>query len=287
MANNIRLLATANGRQKAGPTGALDEYVDGMPGWQNAIDLIPGWNHAFPPELGLRAGDGLFYNDDRIRWCFEKYGSLENKSVLELGPLEGFHTYMLLQQHPSFIHAIEANKLSYLRCLVTKEILHLQRAEFYLGNFVPWLENTTVRYDLIVACGVLYHLSDPLRLLDMAAAKTDALFLWTHYFDEKEMPEDDLRRTPFLGPIVTRSFHGLDVHLHERGYHNAWKSKAFCGGIHDLHYWIEKADLLALLPAIGFDDISIAHERPDHPNGPSFSIFARRTRPAPAAPAGD
>ena len=85
------------------------------------------------------------------------------------------------------IDAIEANQLAYLRCLVAKEIYGLRRARFHLGDFVRGLEAPT-RYHLIVACGVLYHMADPLLLLERIAARTDALYLWTHYFDEAEMP---------------------------------------------------------------------------------------------------
>jgi hypothetical protein len=255
----------------------LDEYVVGMPCAQNAVDSLPGWNTAFPPHVPVKAGSGAFYCDPRIIWAIEQFGSLEGKRVLELGPLEASHTYLLEQYHPASIDSIEANRLSFLRCLVVKELLNLRIARFHLGDFTPWLETVTERYDFIVASGVLYHMVDPVQLLELIAARTDAFFLWTHYADDAAMPPDDPRYHAFVGDAEVKASHGVKVRLRKRSYWGAWKSKSFCGGMHDVHRWIEKDDILLLIKALGFDDIRIADDQPEHKNGPSFSIFARRT----------
>ena len=176
-------------------------YEASPPSYQNAIDLLPGWNAAFPPEMKLTAGPGYMYEDPRIHWAAERSGGLEGKRVLELGPLEGAHTYLLERLGAKRIDAIEANKLAYLRCLVAKEIFGLRRARFHLGDFVRGLEAPT-RYDLIVACGVLYHMTEPLTLLERIAGRTDLIYLWTHYFDDEEMPLD--RRPPLCVPRAGR-----------------------------------------------------------------------------------
>ena len=254
----------------------LDEYVASMPMPQNAIDIVPGWNHALPPEAGVVAGRSKLYADPRITWALEQFGSIAGRRVLELGPLEGVHTYMLHNQSPAVIHAIEANKLSFMRCLVTKNLLGLDSASFMLGDFRLWLENSGEHYDLIVASGVLYHMTDPVRLIELMSRHCDALYLWTHYFDEAEMPEGDARRQAFSGAIASRPFHDLMIHLHQRSYHGAWRDKAFCGGIYDDHSWMEKDQILAVLDRLGYSDIRTAHEITGNPNGPCISIFARR-----------
>jgi hypothetical protein len=255
----------------------LDEYVIGMPTAQNAIDILPGWNQALPPQAGVIAGNVGFYDDARIHWAIEQFGPIAGKTVLELGPLEAAHTFMLDQHAPQIIHSVEANKLAFLRCLVVKEILELKHAKFYLGDFVPWLEQSKIRYDLIIASGVLYHMSNPIRLLELMAERSDAIFIWTHYYDAKAMSPTDHRRLAFIGSTETRMFRGIPVRLHIRSYHGAWQSKAFCGGVSDLHHWIERNDIIAILNALGFDDLRITGDEPNHQNGPSISIFARRT----------
>lgn len=263
---------------KCEPGDVLDEYVDALPTQQNAIDLVPGWNHALPPQFGVTAGANAFYGDNRIYWGLEQFGSLEGKLVLELGPLEASHTYILHQAGAARILAIEANRLAFMRCLVVKEILRLTKAEFLLGDFQKWLHATHERYDLIVACGILYHMSEPSQLLDSMCAHSDALIIWTHYLDDIEMPEGDPRRTPFSGRVETRHVHGTDIRLHERSYYHSWRSKKFCGGFSDTHFWMEKQQILNILRANGFDDLRITMEQPDHPSGPAFAIFARRTQ---------
>jgi hypothetical protein len=258
------------------PGAVLDEYAVGMPSAQNAVDALPGWNSALPEHVGAKAGPAALYNDPRILWALEQFGSIEGCKILELGPLEASHTYLLEREGAAEIHAIEANKLSFLRCLVVKELLDLKRAKFFLGDFSEWLGHRPERYDLIIASGVLYHMQSPGRLLELISASCDAFYLWTHYASDEAMPADDPRRSVFVGPAEIQEWHGVQVRLYRRSYHGAWRSKSFCGGMHDLHRWIEKDDILALIRALGFADIRIAHDHPDHPNGPSFSIFARR-----------
>lgn len=256
----------------------LDEYVDALPNSQNAVDLVPGWNHALPPEADAHAGVIKLYADPRITWALEQYGDIAGKRILELGPLEGSHTYMLDKQQPALIHAIEANKLSFMRCLIAKNLLGLTSAKFLLGDFHKWLEAGPEQYDLIVASGVLYHMVDPVHLLELMAQRSDALYLWTHYYGEIELPEGDTRRLAFSGKVPTRPFRGLDVNLHKRSYHGAWRDKAFCGGMYDEHSWMEKDQIVAVLKLLGFDDVRTAQDNWANPHGPCISIFARRVR---------
>ena len=254
----------------------LDEYVDSMPNPQNAVDLVPGWNHMFPPEVGVTAGQAKMYADARIIWALEQFGSIAGRRILELGPLEASHTYMLHRQGPAVIHAIEANKLSFMKCLIAKNLLGIDSARFMLGDFEKWLEAAPEKYDLIVASGVLYHMADPVRLIELMSQRADALYLWTHFYGETEMPEGDTRRLAFSGDVAIRSFKDIDFRLHKRSYHGAWRDKSFCGGIHDEHTWMEKEQIFTLLKSVGYQNIQVAHESTANPNGPCISIFARR-----------
>jgi hypothetical protein len=247
-----------------------------LPSDQNAVDLVPGWNHAFPEQYAIKAGDAVLYDDLRILWAVEQYGTLAGKRVLELGPLEAFHTSMLERYDPADLDAVEANVAAYLRCLITKQVLDLHRAKFHLGNFVRWLERDDLTYDLIVACGVLYHMSDPLYLLELMSRRANAVYLWTHYFDSSAMPQSDLRSRAFVDDTRIVPLGDHTIHLHGRRYYGADQNSIFCGGPEDLHYWMEKPDIINVLRTFGFDDVRIAHIQPDHPGGPAISIFARR-----------
>ncbi len=288
LARLSRARPIASGNAEGKPTSKLlDHYVAGPPSLQNAIDLVPGWVGQMPPETGLVAGSASLYADTRIAWLLSDCYAVSGKAILELGPLEAFHTFMLHRAGAASIDAIEANSLAFLRCLVTKEALTLDRARFYLGDFLVWLEQRTARYDLIVASGVLYHSHDPVRLLRLICERANSFYLWTHYFDEIAMPRDDPRRVPFSDKIETQVCRGVTLRLHERSYRHAWRDPSFCGGLQDTHYWIDRDDILKLIAACGFDDIKIADDQPEHVNGPSFSVFATRVAEPPSDPPPD
>ena len=54
--------------------------------------------------------------------------------MLELGPLEGAHTYMLDRAGASEVVAIEGNTRAFLKCLITKELLSMPSARFLVGT---------------------------------------------------------------------------------------------------------------------------------------------------------
>ncbi len=253
----------------------FEHYVPLAPSHQNAVDAIPGWSTSLPPEYGVKAGALATYADPRIAWAIECYGSLEGREVLELGPLEAGHTFML-DRAGARVDAIEANQLAFMRCLVAKEIMGLTRSRFWLGDFVQWLENTEKTYDLIVASGVLYHLSDPLHLLELIAKRSSAVFIWTHLVWEEHMPPDDPRRVVFSPEVEEHLFHGVTVRAYRRTYLQAEANPAFCGGMRDEHRWLNRDDLFEALKAVGFCDIQTTHEEPGHLFGPAVSIFARK-----------
>jgi 2-polyprenyl-3-methyl-5-hydroxy-6-metoxy-1,4-benzoquinol methylase len=261
--------------RKSSPTNTFDEYVSSTPSWQNAIDAVVGWNTSFPPHFHLRAGSLATYNDPRILWAIQNFGSLENRHVLELGPLEGGHTSML-EEAGARVDAIEANQRAFLRCLIAKEIMGLKQSRFWLGDFIEGLKTWERNYDLIVACGVLYHLTNPLKLIDLIAERTDAAYFWTHVVTEEAMPPSDPRRLVIAPDVETHQFHGLDVRAYRRTYANAQQNVTFCGGLKDEHRWLHRDDLLQALKVVGFAEIRTAHEEPDHPYGPALSIFARK-----------
>ncbi|MGY5806161.1 class I SAM-dependent methyltransferase [Rhizobium sp. LEGMi198b] len=259
----------------------FDQYEQGKPDHQNAIDALPGWNSAFPVALNLKAGIHHLYADGRIDWALRSFGSIEGKTILEVGPLEGMHTYMLHRERPARIDAIEANRLCFLRCLVTRQILDINTASFLLGDIQAWLTDHDEVYDFAVASGVLYHMADPGEFLRLLARRANAVFIWTHFFLEEAMPAGDVRRNPFSGKVETRMIEGVPVRYYERSYQHANSNASFCGGMKDRHFWMHRDDILTLLEKLGFSDILIKDQDFGHSGGPCFSLLARKGQAAP------
>jgi hypothetical protein len=262
-------------QQETSTSDTFDRYVSSAPCLQNAVDAVSGWSTAFPPDCELKAGALATYQDPRIRWVVDCCGSLEGRHVLELGPLEGRHTAML-EAAGARIDAIEANRLAFLRCLITKEIVRLTRSKFWLGDFMKALESWDQAYDLIIACGVLSRLRDPLRLLELAARRSQAIYIWTHVVTEEAMPPSGPRAAVFAPMAEIHHFHGIDVRAYRRIDDYAEDNVAYCRETNDDQRWLHHNDLIEALKRLGFHNIRTNRDEPNHCFGPALSIFAEK-----------
>lgn len=257
------------------PPGPFDTYESRAPSAQTAVDAVPGWNSRFPHEYGVVAGETIGFADPRILWAIERFGPIEGAQVLEIGPMEGAHTF-LLHRHGAEITAVEANKRAFLKCLITKEIVGLPKARFHLGDCTLFLEQNEKRYDFIVACGVLYHMREPLRFLEAVAARTDVLYLWTSYMDDTAVPASGPIAEGFSLTREIGELRGKAFTMYRRGYVGAHLNPEFCGGVYDDPRWMTRRSILDALETLGFGSIEIAHEATPHAYQPCFSVFARR-----------
>src|SRR5262245_51615826 len=73
----------------------LDLYVDTAPTDQQAVDIFRGeWGSRFPASRpDLKSGDIPLFEDVRVEWGLRELGGVVGKSVLELGPMEGGHSW--------------------------------------------------------------------------------------------------------------------------------------------------------------------------------------------------
>jgi len=184
--------------------------------------------------------------------------------VLELGPLEGGHTYQL-EALGADVTAVEGNAEAYLKCLVVKEVLGL-RASFLLGDFVKHLQATPPAWDLIFASGVLYHMVRPLELIDLICRSGARAFLWTHYYDPA-------RCEGYIG--ATGSHGGVSADHWRMGYGDQTHGQ-FWGGLEDASCWLSREDILGAFRAFGHSRVEVLDENLDHPHGPCFTIATSR-----------
>ncbi len=196
-------------------------------------------------------------------------------TVLELGPLEAGHTYMLERREVGSIISIEANTHAYLKCLIIKELFKLNRVSFLCGDFVEHLRANEAKFDLCLASGVLYHMRNPVELIALAARASDRLYLWTHYYDQQIMSGNPPLASRF--PKRAQGGYGGYSHtLYRYEYQEALNFQGFCGGSAEYSHWLTRKDILACLNHFGFNEIQINFEQPDHQNGPSVAILAVR-----------
>ncbi|HEX4749663.1 MAG TPA: hypothetical protein VH302_08995 [Bryobacteraceae bacterium] len=265
-------------RFRKNQSNVRNEYFASAPSKQNALDIFHGeWYTTLPREAGeFRAGAIDLYADPRIAWALGEIGDLNGRDIIELGPLEGAHTYMLEQAGCRSIRSIEGNPRAYLKCLVMKEVVGLQHTHFLCGDFVEYLRSGPERADALIASGVLYHMTNPAELLYLISRVTDCVFLWTHYYDAPA-----LERHPSIKRKLTKQteaeFAGFRHTLHRYEYWSSFGLKRFIGGPNPHAFWMERDAVLGCLRFFGFDSITTGFDEPEHPDGPAFAVIARRS----------
>jgi hypothetical protein len=251
------------------------------PSDQNALDLFAGeWSSQPPPtEPQLTGGSTPLFDDPRISWAQRHLIAMglvdgfSGRDVLELGPLEAGHTYVLDRLKAKSITCIEANARAYLKCLISKEVFGITRARFLLGDGLEYLRAADCHYDIGVACGVLYHMTNPVELLELLARRCDALFLWTVFYDP-----DFVAKSPGPGAMFSDALSmehaGFEHTVHRYNYGPFLDSESFSGGGDTYSYWMEKPEILTALRHFGFTDLRTVEE----PNvyGPALMLTARK-----------
>lgn len=250
----------------------LDLYVNKYPVSENAFNIFENeWSSVIP---GVGLGVSELFNDNRVNFFIEECGGIQGKSVLELGPLEGGHTYMLSNAGAKKIVSIESNIVSFLKCLISKNAFNIN-AEFLLGDFNSYLKNNTDRYDLLVASGVLYHMLDPIQLLVDMCKVSNGIGIWTQYYcSEIIAGRKDLSKKFDVNPIKF-SVNGETYDMYKQSYLEALSWGGFCGGSEAHSYWITKDTLISVIENCGMK-VKVLNDDRHHQNGPAITLYASR-----------
>lgn len=256
----------------------LDQYVKSAPSNQSVVDIFRGeWSSKLPPELRAIStpGTAALFEDRRIDWLSTQIGGFRDKTILELGPLEAGHTYMMHKAGSKRIVAIEANTRSYLKCLCIREISNMDGVDFKLGDAAEFMRTCTETFDVCVASGILYHVLDPISFIGLLARMSRSLFIWTHIYDEELIKALGPGARQFSIPFEIKRNENV-YRVSERAYQAALSWSGFCGGNSESALWLDRPSLLKALHVAGFDDVVIGSEDLDHPNGPAITLLARR-----------
>lgn len=251
---------------------ALDNYTNDFPSDQGMISIFKGeWSSKVP---GYESGVTPLFIDGRTKWLEKECNGFLRKSILELGPLEGGHTYMLWEGGATSIVSIESNKKAFLKCLITKELLGYS-AKFMYGDFTKYIDTTNDRYDFLLATGVLYHMIDPIRVLENICRISNRIGIWTHYFD-KDILSNNLKLKEKFDMSGNRTdWRGHIIFSHRQKYNEALGWEGFCGGSAPFSVWLKKKDIISILETLGFS-VKIGQEELNHPNGPAILLYAER-----------
>jgi hypothetical protein len=257
--------------------GAGDRFVKTAPTFQTAVDSVPvAWASRLP-LADVSAGQVELFDDARVTWAIEALGGVDGAACIELGPLEGGHSYMLERAGASRVMAVEANRDAYLKCLVVKELLGLSHCSFLCGDAVEYLRSTDDDFDVCWCSGILYHMAEPVQLLELISLRAPRLYMWTHYYDAAKLSDGQDKSKAFAGGQTAAGHHqGFTYELHRHRYGAATRLRGFWGGTEPYSNWLTLDDLLAALDHFGWDKIQTQVDE-DHPHGPAVNLVATRS----------
>lgn len=254
-------------------------FVLTTPSAQNAVDLFAGeWASKFPAEgPAVQAGAVPLFEDPRLNWADDRLRELSGQgfsgqSVLELGPLEGGHTYMLASKFGAQeVVAIEANARAYLKCLVAREVLDMPRARFLLGDALGYMRSAERTFDVGFACGFLYHMVEPVETLALLARCCRRIYLWTVFHHESLFVKQPALR-PQFGPPRDAEFGGFRHTLFPQYYGDGIDYGKFRGGVQPSCCWMKGDEIVGALRHFGFT--SVRSQEEENPYGKAISVVA-------------
>jgi hypothetical protein len=271
-----RVAAVARRTSRSLSLARRQVFVTTAPSPQTAVDAVPDeWASRLPDPLrDVRAGEAELFDDARIHWAFGRLGGLEGLTALDLGPLEGGYSYMAQQAGAASVVGIEANSKAFLKCLVTKELLRLDRCSFLCGEVNEYLKAHPEPVDVCIACGILYHMTHPLELLDLISQRASRLVMWTHVYAPEAHGNPGLERR--LSPPRDVRYGGEVYRLAQHSYSVDNRLSGFFGGTESHSNWMARDSLLQALTRFGWQGIELAFDEPQHPNGPALMLVATK-----------
>jgi SAM-dependent methyltransferase len=223
-----------------------------------AVDLVAEfarrgpWITHFVIDGVASGGDYQVINDRRVQQFFERFPN--GRTILELGSLEGGHTFVLARQ-PGVerILAIEARAANIEKAKFVGSLLGVSNVEFRQANLEQLQLASMGYFDAIFCCGLLYHLPEPWKLISQLPLVAPSLFVWTVYANENEatVEIDGLRGREYVEGGLNEPLSGLSP-----------KS-----------IWLTLPSLLELLKRSGYRNIEVL-EKQQNPNGPAVSVAA-------------
>lgn len=251
-----------------------DRLIQQNPTPQIALDIFKGtWISKLPAGYEqYEAGSIPLFADTRVPDSIPFLGPITDKTVLDLGPLEGGQAYVLEKLGAKLVISVEANTILYLKCLIAKEILNMQKVHFLCGDVIEYLKNTTEQFDMCVASGILYHMADPIELLWQISQKINKLLIWTHYFDERNTARNIL--TSFKGAL-SHEFMDQTYLYHRQEYGEGFDTEVYCGGTAQFSNWLSEESILRALKEFGYTTINILQDG-NSVNGPFILLTANK-----------
>ena len=192
-------------------------------------------------------------NDVRIGQFFDVFPKVE--SVIELGSLEGGHSFALAQNAAvKRVLAIEGRAANIAKAKLVKEVLEDKKVEFLEADIEKLDFEQFGRFDAVFCSGLLYHLPRPWELIPKLARVSPNIFIWTQISEEAKAKK---MRAGWRGKFYR-----------EGGFFDP------LSGLSKKSYWLSLGSLIGLLTANGYREVKIIEHNLAHPKGNSVTLAA-------------
>lgn len=194
-------------------------------------------------------------NDARIDQFFGVFPEVE--TVLELGSLEGGHSFALARNpRVKRVVAIEGREPNVKRSELVKGVLKDEKVEFVIGDIEKLDFDKFGKFDAVFCSGLLYHLPRPWELIPKLARLSDNIFIWTQISDElKAKKVREGRRGKFY---------------REGGIFDP------LSGMSRKSFWLTLGSLMELLTENGFRETKIIEHSLTHPKGHAVTLASTK-----------
>ena len=203
-------------------------------------------------RVGDRAygGDAELVDDGRIAAFFDVFPDC--RTVLELGSLEGAHSFSLARR-VEHVTALEGRRANIEKARLVQRLVGIDNVTFVEADVERFELGGLGRFDALFCVGLLYHLAEPWALVDRFATASDRVFLQTHYAANAEESREGLpgRSYPEYGKRDPLS------------------------GLSPSSFWLTLPALTGRLEQNGYA-VRELERNDDHPHGPIVTLVARR-----------
>ena len=219
----------------------------------------------------------------------------EHLRIVDLGCLEGGYSIEFARQGHEVV-GIDARQLNIDRAVAAKENLGLSNVKFAVHDVKNLADYG--QFDVVFCSGLLYHLDDPKRYLDLLGqVATRALILNTHYARDVDPVYDDgaadAERVDFsLGELTEHE--GLPGRWYPEYSSDDPRSEVegrlWAAFSNERSFWPTKPALLAACRNAGFAAIYEQHDFVDHIATDNYAeandrgMFVCIKQPAPGTP---
>lgn len=206
-------------------------------------------------------------------------GGLSGLRVADLGCLEGGYSLAFALEGATVL-GIEGRSINFQKCKLIDEHFALPNLRFVQDDVKNFTPANYGQFDVVLVCGLLYHLDDPVEWLHrIAPCVNTLLFLDTHLAPESEAALAALEPNHPLSELTKRDFGGWSyegrwLQEYSEGTPNDAIEQSYWASISNFQsFWLTRPSLFRCLYRCGF---TIIGERSDFMSTDEWVTFLRQ-----------